>query len=116
MVRRRFVVVGRMKQCSGTHHRFRGLPDHLRIELDQLTARIEEMDVVMEQTGKENEACQRLTTIPGIGPVTTTALVAASGHCGIGKQTTRNGVGRSLEKRNVSDSDPGSTLLSPDWV
>src|ERR1700691_3510969 len=36
------------------------------------------------------------------------------GHRGIGKQTTQNGVGGSLEKRNVSDSGPGSKLLSPD--
>jgi transposase len=49
---------------------FRVLPAQLKIELDQLNARIEEMDVVMQQTAKENEACQRLTTIPGIGPVT----------------------------------------------
>jgi transposase len=59
---------------------FRVLLAQLRIELDQLTARIEEMDVVMQQTAKENEACQRLTMIPGIGPVTATALVAAIGN------------------------------------
>jgi transposase len=59
---------------------FRVLLAQLKIELDQLTARIEEMDVVMLQTAKENEACQRLTTIPGIGPVTATALVAAIGN------------------------------------
>ena len=59
---------------------FRVLLAQLKIELDQLTARIEEMDVVMQQTAKENEACQRLTTIPGIGPVTATALVAAIGN------------------------------------
>ena len=34
----------------------------------------------MQQTAKGNEACQRLTTIPGIGPVTATALVAAIGN------------------------------------
>ncbi len=59
---------------------FRVLLAQLKIELDQLTTRIEEMDVVMQQTAKENEACQRLTTIPGIGPVTATALVAAIGN------------------------------------
>jgi transposase len=59
---------------------FRVLLAQLKIELDQLTARIEEMDVVMQQTAKDNEACQRLTTIPGIGPVTATALVAAIGN------------------------------------
>jgi transposase len=59
---------------------FRVLLSQLRIELDQLGARIEEMDAVMQQTAKENEACQRLTTIPGIGPVAATALVAAIGN------------------------------------
>jgi transposase len=59
---------------------FRVLLAQLKLELDQLTARVEEMDAVMQQTAKENEACQRLTTIPGIGPVTATALVAAVGN------------------------------------
>ena len=37
------------------------------------------MDAVIQQTARENEACQRLTAIPGVGPVTATALVAAIG-------------------------------------
>ena len=37
----------------------------LKVELDQLTAGI-------EQTVGQIEACQRLTSIPGIGPVTAT--------------------------------------------
>jgi transposase len=52
----------------------------LRIELDQLTVRIEEMDALIARTSKENDACRRLTTIPGVGPVTATALVAAIGN------------------------------------
>jgi transposase len=52
----------------------------LRIELDQLNTRIEEMDGLIARTAKENEACCRLTTIPGVGPVTATALVAAIGN------------------------------------
>jgi transposase len=52
----------------------------LRIELDQLSTRIEEMDALIARTAKEHDACQRLTTIPGIGPVTATALVAAIGN------------------------------------
>src|ERR1700732_1062615 len=38
------------------------------------------MDTVIQQTAKENEACQRLTEIPGVGPVTATALIAAVGN------------------------------------
>jgi transposase len=59
---------------------FRVLLAQLKLELDQLTARIEQMDTVIQQTATENEACRRLTTIPGIGPVTATALIAAVGN------------------------------------
>lgn len=59
---------------------FRVLLAQPKVELDQLTTRIEEMDMVIRQMAKENEACQSLTSIPGIGPVTATALVAAIGN------------------------------------
>jgi transposase len=38
------------------------------------------MDAVLQKTAKENDACQRLTAIPGVGPVTATALIAAVGN------------------------------------
>ena len=56
------------------------LLSQLKLELDQLSARIEEMNSLISQTVTENEDCQRLTSIPGIGPVTATALVAAIGN------------------------------------
>jgi transposase len=56
---------------------FRVLLAQLKLELEQLTERIEQMDRVIQKTAKENEDCQRLTAIPGAGPVTATALVAA---------------------------------------
>src|SRR5258708_2735269 len=59
---------------------FRVLLAQLKLELEQLTARMEEMDRVIQKTAKENEDCQRLTEIPGIGPVTATALIAAVGN------------------------------------
>ena len=52
----------------------------LKMELEQLAPRIEEMDRVIQKSARENEACQRLTEIPGVGPVTATALIAAVGH------------------------------------
>jgi transposase len=52
----------------------------LKLELDQLSARVEQMGAILQHTAKENEACQRLTTIPGIGPVIATALIAAIGN------------------------------------
>jgi transposase len=59
---------------------FRALLAQLKFELDQLTARVEQMDAVIQRVASESEACQRLTTIPGIGPVTATALIAAIGN------------------------------------
>jgi transposase len=59
---------------------FRVLLAQLQVELDQLTGRIEQMDSVIQQKAREDEACQRLTEIPGVGPVTATALVAAIGN------------------------------------
>jgi hypothetical protein len=50
------------------------------LELEQLAGRIEQMDGVIQKTAKENEACQRLTQIPGVGPVTATALIGAIGN------------------------------------
>ena len=52
----------------------------LKLELEQLAERIQQMDSVIQHVVKENDACQRLTAIPGIGPVTATALVAAIGN------------------------------------
>src|SRR5712691_7437475 len=52
----------------------------LKLELDQLGLRLEEADALIEQTAQENEACQRLVKIPGIGPVTATAVIAAIGN------------------------------------
>ena len=59
---------------------FRVLLAQLGVELGQLSGRIAEMDAAIEQRACEDEACRRLTTIPGIGPVTATALVAAIGN------------------------------------
>ena len=59
---------------------FRVLLAQLKLELEQLAARIEQMDMVIQQEARENESCQRLPTIPGVGPVTATALIAAVGN------------------------------------
>jgi len=52
----------------------------LKLELDQLAMRIDEADALIKKTALENEACRRLVVIPGIGPVTATALIAAIGN------------------------------------
>jgi transposase len=52
----------------------------LNLELEQLATRVEEADELIQLTAHENEACRRLDAIPGIGPVTATALIAAIGN------------------------------------
>lgn len=59
---------------------FRALLAQLKLELEQLSVRIEQMDTEIQREACDNEACQRLTAIPGVGPVTATALVGAIGN------------------------------------
>ena len=59
---------------------FRLLMAQLKLELEQLSTRIDQLDTVILQRAKEDDACQRLTAIPGVGPVTATALIAAVGN------------------------------------
>jgi len=42
--------------------------------------RIDEADAVIKKTAGENEVCRRLVAIPGIGPITSTAIIAAIGN------------------------------------
>ena len=60
--------------------RLRMLLAQLQRELRQLQSQIEEIDAVIVQAAGEHEACQRLMAIPGIGPVTATAIVSAIGN------------------------------------
>ena len=64
-------------KLSGT---LRLLLAQLKLELDQMALRLEEAEALIAQTVQENEACQRLVKIPGIGPVTATAVIAAIGN------------------------------------
>jgi transposase len=52
----------------------------LKLELDQLTIRLEEADVMIQKAAQQSEVCRRLDAIPGIGPLTATALIAAIGN------------------------------------
>ena len=52
-----------------------GLVDQLR----DTERRVEELDARLAEQAREDEVCQRLTTIPGIGPITATALTATVG-------------------------------------
>src|ERR1035437_2092058 len=58
----------------------RTLLAQLKLELDQMAMRINEADTILNRTARENASCRRLVAIPGIGPVTATALIAAIGN------------------------------------
>jgi len=45
---------------------------------EHLDRRIEEADGLINKTARESEACRRLDAIPGIGPITATAMIAAT--------------------------------------
>ena len=57
----------------------RRLVDGLRRDLVQLDERVAEVEAVIVAEARANEACARLQTIPGIGPLTASALVGAVG-------------------------------------
>jgi transposase len=64
-------------KLSGT---LRLLLAQLKLELDQLAMHLEEAEALIEKTAHESEICRRLDAIPGIGPLTATALIAAIGN------------------------------------
>jgi transposase len=52
----------------------------LQDELRQLQSQIDEADARIAKAAREQEPCQRLMAIPGIGPLTATAVVASIGN------------------------------------
>jgi transposase len=60
--------------------RMRTLIIELRDEWKKLEEQIEATDRELAQSAKKDDGCRRLLTIPGIGPLTATALTAAIGN------------------------------------
>jgi transposase len=52
----------------------------LMSELQRLETQIAEVDITIKRSAGEHEGCQRLMAIPGVGPVTATAIVSAIGN------------------------------------
>ena len=63
-------LTGMMRQLLG----------RLTSELKQLEVQIAEIDAIIAGKADDQEACQRLMAIPGIGPITATAIVSAVGN------------------------------------
>ena len=59
---------------------FRNLLEDLRQDWARLDERIEALDPEIARVARTDEAAKRLQTIPGIGPITATALVADLGE------------------------------------
>lgn len=68
---------------NGLTTRFRELLFALYEELVQLDARIEDLDRQVVMVAKADERTQRLMTIPGVGPLGATALLAAVGNINV---------------------------------
>src|ERR1700741_5035458 len=58
----------------------RVLLTQLRLEMQYLHGQIEESDKLIVRIAGELEPCRRLLAIPGIGPITATATIAAIGN------------------------------------
>jgi len=70
---------------NGLSDLFRELLCELYDEFVHLDARVEAMEQKLHQLSGQNEDCQRLLTIPGIGLLTATALIAAIGDISVFK-------------------------------
>ena len=72
---------------NGLSLRLRSLLSGIYAELIHLDERIANLDQEIEQIAVSDERCRRLLTIPGVGPITATALIAAIGDI----ETFKNG-------------------------
>lgn len=69
------VGLGEARLSAMAHETFEGLLE----ELEMVEGRIERVDKRLGDICRENEACRRLMTLPGVGPIVATALVASIG-------------------------------------
>jgi transposase len=51
---------------------------HLVMQLEEVAAKLSEIDTELESLSRQDETCRRLISIPGVGVVTATAMVAAT--------------------------------------
>jgi transposase len=65
---------------NGLSPRLRRLVEDMATEHRELDKRIAEIDAEFETISRKDDACQRLREVPGIGPLISTAMVAAVGN------------------------------------
>jgi hypothetical protein len=71
------ILAGGLSKLSGA---LLVLLAELKQELDQLAEEIDRADKSVEKIARENEACRSLVAMPGVGPVTATAIIATIGN------------------------------------
>lgn len=59
----------------------RNLSQRLLSHLLVLDSQVQEIDLQLRTIAKDSEVCRRLEEVPGIGPITSTALIASVGDC-----------------------------------
>ena len=65
---------------NGLTDRMRELIADLSAELRELEDRVTRYDQKVETMARTDEVCQRLQSVPGVGPLTATAVVASTGN------------------------------------
>ena len=65
---------------NGLSIRLRTLLDKLRHRWRMLDSEIQEMTDLLNEQAKQSELCVRASTVPGVGPIVSTALIAAVGN------------------------------------
>jgi len=66
--------------CNGLTQSMRNLLQRLYLALQELDRQVEELEREIKLANRDNQACTRLQKIPGIGPITASALVATLGE------------------------------------
>jgi transposase len=71
-----------MQRCRGfledATPKLSGTVRLLLAQLDPLVIRLEEVEPLVKKIAQESEVCRRRDAIPGVGPLTATALMAAA--------------------------------------
>ena len=70
-------------QCKDKKDSDRSMKELIEGQYDMLLIfdeKIDSLDIQIEQISEQNEVCQRLQQIEGIGPITTLAIIALVGH------------------------------------
>jgi transposase len=81
------------------------LLEDLTVDWRRLDERIEAVSAEIEALAEEDESCQRLMTVPGIGPIISSAVVAAIGNGAGFKQGRDFGAWLGLVPRQESTGD-----------